>query len=115
VNEIIGYSGMYFSGDNNAHVNPGTLWSSSPGWRPVPGNNSGWKNDDWTQLVTTLVTEPDPAKQKALIPQVNDYVLDQTWIFPVISNPAILMTAHSVQGAVPALYNGWFFDGAWLA
>jgi hypothetical protein len=65
--------------------------------------------------VTSLVTEPDPAKQKALIPQVNDYVLDQTWIFPVISNPAILMTAHSVQGAVPALYNGWFFDGAWLA
>ncbi len=25
------YNGVYFSGDNNAHVNPGTLWSSSPG------------------------------------------------------------------------------------
>ena len=25
------YNGLYFSGDNNAHVHPGTLWSSSPG------------------------------------------------------------------------------------
>jgi peptide/nickel transport system substrate-binding protein len=109
------YNGVYFSGDNNAHVNPGTLWSSSPGWRPVPGNNSGWKNDQWTQLVTGLVTEPDPAKQKVLIPQMNDFVLDQTWIFALASNPAILVTGHNVQGLVPALYNGWFFDTATLA
>ncbi len=109
------YTGLYFSGDNNAHVNPGTLWSSSPGWRPVPSNNSGWKNEQWTQLVTSLVTEPDPAKQKQLIPQINAFVLDQSWIFPISSNPAILMTARNLQGLVPALYNGWFFDGAWLA
>jgi ABC-type transport system substrate-binding protein len=108
------YTGLYFSGDNNAHVNPGTLWSSSPGWRPVPGNNSGWKDDQWTQLVTALVTEPDPAKQKVMIPQMNDFVLDQSWIFPISSNPAILVTGHNVQGLVPALYNGWFFDGATL-
>jgi peptide/nickel transport system substrate-binding protein len=108
------YNGLYFSGDNNAHVNPGTLWSSSPGWRPVPGNNSGWKDDQWTQLVTGLVTEPDPAKQKVMIPQMNDFVLDQSWIFAIASNPAILMTAHTVQGLVPAMYNGWFFDTATL-
>ncbi len=109
------YTGVYFSGDNNAHVNPGTLWSSSPGWRPVPSNNSGWKNDQWTQLVTNLVTEPDPAKQKVLVPEMNDFVLDQSWIFALTSNPAILVTARNVQGLVPALYNGWFFDGATLA
>ena len=34
-----------------------------------PPNNSGWKNDQWTQLVTGLATEPDAAKQKALIPR----------------------------------------------
>ncbi|HEY1298531.1 MAG TPA: ABC transporter substrate-binding protein [Chloroflexota bacterium] len=108
------YTGLYFSGDNNAHVNPGTLWSSSPGWRPVPANNSGWKNDQWTQLVTALVTEPDPAKQKVMIPEMNDFVLDQSWIFAIASNPAILVTAHTLQGLVPALYNGWFFDSATL-
>src|SRR5206468_4840158 len=97
------YNGIYFSGDNNAHVNPGTLWSSSPGWRPVPSNNSGWKNDKWTQLVTGLVTEPDPAKQKALIPQINDFVLDQTWIFAISSNPAILVSTSKLQGPVPSL------------
>ena len=109
------YNGVYLSGDNNAHVNPGTLWSSSPGWRPVPGNNSGWKNDQWTQLVSSLSTEPDESKRKALIAQINDYVLDQTWVFSICSNPSILVTSSKLQGLVPALYNGWFFDGAWLA
>ena len=65
-----------------------------PGWRPVPGNNSGWKNDEWTQLVGALTTEPDQAKQKVLIPQINDFVLDQTWIFPISSNPAVLATSQ---------------------
>ena len=65
--------------------------------------------------MTTLVTEPDAAKQKALIPQINDFVLDQSWIFAIASNPAILATSHTVQGLVPALYNGWFFDAASLA
>jgi len=82
------YSGLYFSGDNNAHVHPGTLWSSSPGWRPGPSNNSGWKNDQWTQLVSALITEPDQAKQKMLIPQINDFVLDQTWIFSGLFQPS---------------------------
>jgi len=108
------YNGVYLSGDNNAHVNPGTLWSSSPGWRPLPSNNSGWKNDQWTQLVTTLTTEPDASKRNALIPQINDYVLDQSWVFPICSSPSILVTTNKLQGLVPALYNGWFFDAAWL-
>src|SRR6185436_18570844 len=51
------YNGMYFSGDNNAHVNPGTLWSTSPGWRPVPFNNSAWDNAQWKDLVNGLITE----------------------------------------------------------
>jgi ABC-type transport system substrate-binding protein len=109
------YTGIYLSGDNNAHVNPGTLWSSSPGWRPQPSNNSGWKNDQWTQLVTSLTTEPDAAKRSMLISQINDYVLDQTWVFAICSSPAILISTNKVRGLVPALYNGWFFDGAYLA
>jgi len=109
------YNGMYFSGDNNAHVNPATLWSSSPGWRPVPANNSGWKNDQWTQLVNSVTIEPDQAKRQALIGQINDFTLDQTWVFPIASNPAIMMTSSKLKGLVPALYNGWFFDGASLA
>jgi peptide/nickel transport system substrate-binding protein len=109
------YTGLYFSGDNNAHVNPVTLWSTSPGWRPAPSNNSGWKNDQWTQLVNELATEPDTAKRKALVPRINDFVLDQSWIFPISSNPAILVTTSRLKGLVPALYNGWFFDGGSLA
>ena len=80
----------------------------------MPSNNSGWKNDQWTQLVTELGTEPDAAKRKALIPKINDFVLDQSWIFAISSNPAILVSNNRLKGLVPALYNGWFFDGATL-
>jgi peptide/nickel transport system substrate-binding protein len=109
------YNGIYLSPDNNAHVNPGTLWSTSPGWRPLPSNNSGWKNDQWTQLVSALTTEPDTAKRNTLISQMNDFVLDQSWVFAVCSNPAILVSTNKLHGLVPAMYNGWFFDAAWLA
>ena len=108
------YNGIYLSGDNNAHVNPGTLWSSSPGWRPLPGNNSGWKNDQWTQLVAGLTTEPDATRRASMVAQMNDYVLDQTWVFSIASNPAILVNTNKLHGLVPALYNGWFFDAAYL-
>ncbi len=81
----------------------------------MPSNNSGWRNDQWTQLVTSLITEPDASKRSGLISQINDYVLDQTWVFPISSNPAILVSTNKLQGLVPALYNGWFFDAASLA
>ena len=109
------YSGIYLSGDNNAHVNPGTLWSSSPGWRPVPSNNSAWKNDQWAQLVAALTTEPDATKRASQIAQMNDFVLDQTWVFPIASNPSILVSTNRLRGLVPALYIGWFFDTAYLS
>jgi ABC-type transport system substrate-binding protein len=65
--------------------------------------------------VAALTTEPDAGRRNALIPQMNDFVLDQSWVFPICSSPSILVSTSKLRGLVPALYNGWFFDGAWLA
>jgi peptide/nickel transport system substrate-binding protein len=108
------YSGMYYSGDNNAHVNPATLWSGSPGWRPLGINNSGWDNPQWKDYVATISVETDPAKQKTLISQINDFALDQSWVFPVASQPAILMSTNKLQGVVPTMHNGFYYDAAWF-
>ncbi|HEX8968866.1 MAG TPA: ABC transporter substrate-binding protein [Chloroflexota bacterium] len=108
------YNGMYYSGDNNAHVNPATLWAGSPGWRPLPKNNSGWDNQRWKDYVAALSVETDPARQKSLIAEINDYVLDETWVFPIASQPSILMSTSRLRGIVPTLHTGFYYESAWL-
>jgi peptide/nickel transport system substrate-binding protein len=108
------YNGMYYSGDNNAHVNPATLWSGSPGWRPLPKNNSGWDNQRWKDYVAALSVETDAARQKSMIAEMNDFVLDESWVFPISSQPSILMSTNKLQGVVPTMHNGYYYDAAWF-
>src|SRR6185436_398225 len=66
------YNGMWESGDNYANLNPGSLFAVSPGWR-VFTNNDGFKEPRWAELVAQANTEADPAKQKKLFSDINDY------------------------------------------
>jgi peptide/nickel transport system substrate-binding protein len=108
------YNAITYVGDNNAHVNPATLWSGSPGWRPLPKNNSGWDNQQWKDYVAALSRETDPARQKSLIAEMNDFALDQTWVFAVCAQPSILLSTNKLQGLVPTMHNGFYFESAWL-
>src|SRR6202022_542820 len=42
-------------------------------------NASGFYDDKWTQLASTVATEPDPAKRKQMYSDINDYLLDQSF------------------------------------
>src|SRR5262249_44449269 len=72
------YNGLYVSGDSLGNYQPATPLGASPAWSPAK-NNSGFKTDRWTQLVDAVGTETDPAKQKALYAEVNDYMIDEAW------------------------------------
>src|SRR5215831_334307 len=76
------YTGMWASGDNYANLNPGSLFAVSPGWRVYP-NNDGFKDPRWEELVNSANSEADPAKQKQLFSDINDYVLDQSFTYAV--------------------------------
>ena len=109
------YNGMYASSDNNSNVSPSTLLNVSPGWKPDLPNNSGFGEPAWKQLVTTVSTEIDPAKQKLINAQINDYILDQSWIIPLGSLPLTYITRASVRGMLPTMHAGGFlFTDAWL-
>ena len=109
------YNGMYASSDNNSNVSPSTLLNVSPGWKPDLPNNSGFGEDAWKQLVAAVSTEIDPAKQQQLYAQINDYVLDQSWIIPICSLPLVFLTRASVHGMTPTMHAGGFlFTDAWL-
>jgi peptide/nickel transport system substrate-binding protein len=109
------YNGFYATADVGANQSPATLFNVSPGWKPELPNNSNWSNPMWADLVRQLSTETDPAKQKALYAQANDFILDQAWIFAAASNPIILLTRSQVRGITPSMHQGFYFTNAWLA
>ena len=49
-----------------------------------------------------------------LIAEINDYALDESWVFPVSSQPTILMSTTKLQGVTPTMHNGFYYDAAWL-
>jgi ABC-type oligopeptide transport system substrate-binding subunit len=91
------------------------LFQLSPGWR-LDNNHSAFKSDQWTQLVTSSLSETDPAKQKTLLGQLNDYILDQSFTIAYNTYPTTFLAKANVQGLTYQLHNaGLSFTDTWLA
>ncbi|MBV9582654.1 MAG: ABC transporter substrate-binding protein [Chloroflexi bacterium] len=52
-------------------------------------NGAGFYDDQWTQLAAGVATEPDPAKRKQMYDQINDYLLDQSFVMTITPYPDI--------------------------
>jgi ABC-type transport system substrate-binding protein len=109
------FNGLYYSNDNYANTWPSSLLNTSPGWKPDMPNNSGQNFPEWKSLVESASTETDPSKQKAVYDQINDFILDQSWVMPVGSNPVMLLGRNVVQGVVPTMHQGFLFGDTWLS
>jgi peptide/nickel transport system substrate-binding protein len=107
------YLGMWSSGDNYANLHPGSLFAVSPGWRVYP-NNDGFQDPRWAELVAQSNVETDPAKQKQLYSDINDYVLDQCFTYAVSNNPVWWVTSSKFHGLEPTLHQGFMWTNAWL-
>jgi ABC-type transport system substrate-binding protein len=64
--------------------------------------------------VTAAGTEVDPAKQKQIYAQLNDLVLDESFVATVSSSPQIMMTTPKVHGLIPTYHASFLFTEAWL-
>jgi peptide/nickel transport system substrate-binding protein len=61
-------------------------------------NFAGFKDDAYTRLVDAVTTETDPAAQRQLYAQLNDYYLDQSWVLPIVANPERVAARLNVHG-----------------
>jgi peptide/nickel transport system substrate-binding protein len=52
-------------------------------------NSSGFYDDQWTQLAAGVAVEPDPNKRKQMYDQINDYLLDQSFVMTITPYPDI--------------------------
>jgi peptide/nickel transport system substrate-binding protein len=107
------YNGMYVSGDSLGNYLPATPLGASPAWSPSK-NNSGYKSDQWTQLVTAIGIETDPAKQKQLYAQVNDFMIDEAWSIVFAERAVIWLARSALKNTVPTGRQSFLWHEAWL-
>ena len=108
------YNGLYTLNDPWASMEPITLFtsSSSAGYRK---NNAGYQDDKYTQLVTNVSTEPDPAKRKQMYAELNDFLLDQAFHMPVTQSPGRILTSARVQGIEHRQMDRFMLGNTWIA
>ena len=107
------YNGMYVGGDSLGNLAPATPLGAAPTFSAAK-NNSGFKTERWTQLVDSVGGEADPAKQKQLYSEINDYLLDQVFALPIAERPVIWLTRSRVKTIAPIGRQMFQMPDTWL-
>jgi peptide/nickel transport system substrate-binding protein len=107
------YHGMYASSDGRAQLTPLTYLTASAAANPFK-NNEGFKSDAMVALIDQLSNERDAARQKAILGQVNDLYLDESYTNVVASFPSKMLAKASVRGVDFPLFAAFGVTNAWL-
>jgi peptide/nickel transport system substrate-binding protein len=93
---------------------PSSLATMSAWWSYSVGQ-TGYKDPQYEQLVSSIGTEPDPSKRRALYGQLNDLLLDQSFAMVVAPLPSHLLARANVQGIRFTRHESLDFSATWLA
>jgi peptide/nickel transport system substrate-binding protein len=77
-------------------------------------NFAGFKDDQYTQIITASQVEADAAKRQALYTQLNDFLLDQCFSMPLASNPPIIAASSKVHDVGWNAHDQLQHDQVWL-
>jgi peptide/nickel transport system substrate-binding protein len=106
------YSGLYYA-SASAQAEPASALTYSKAWDPN-NNNQGFKDDTYTNLITTVATEPDPQKRKALYSQINDIFVDQAFVSAIAVLTIIEVATSKLQDITPLAHDAFSYKNAWL-
>ena len=84
-------------------------------WWSYASSSTGFKDDQYTKLVTGIAAESDTARRKQLMSQLNDYLLDQSFVMVIVPNPAKVVVRSNVKGVGYTAHESLNLTGAWLA
>jgi peptide/nickel transport system substrate-binding protein len=107
------YKGFNTVLDTFTQISPFTFFTPGKSVNPND-NNSGFKDDTYSSLIEQAGSEPDANKRKAIYAQLNDILLDQSFMFPVAAAPARYLASANVQGVGHTLHEGFTFTDAWI-
>jgi peptide/nickel transport system substrate-binding protein len=116
VNEVNNrrYHGLWASTFSAPLGEPASAYTNSRGTDPN-SNNAGYNNELYTQLIASAATEPDLTKRKQIYSQLNDIVIDESFVMFLCPYPVRMITRAKLHDVVSPESPGTFlFTHAWL-
>jgi peptide/nickel transport system substrate-binding protein len=113
LNSQMNYNGVVLSAGAYANVSEpsATFTNGAPTWT----QQGNFKDPTYTQLVNQASKEPDASKRKALYSQLNDIVLDQSFVMPISLYPNISIASSNVHALRIDRSNRLTYTEMWLA
>jgi peptide/nickel transport system substrate-binding protein len=108
------YKGMYLANSTFAQLEPSSTLNNGRATDPN-SNNSLFQNDTYSQLIASASAETDLAKRKMLYSQLNDILLDESFIMVLAGAPPTLVARSTVSGIEPSAHDGFYYHNTWLA
>src|SRR5205823_11957791 len=105
------YKGMYLAYSTFAQLEPSSTLNNGRATDPN-SNNSLFKNDQYAQLIASASAEVDASKRKALYSQLNDILLDESFIMVLAGAPPTLVAHANVTGIEPSAHDGFYYHNA---
>jgi peptide/nickel transport system substrate-binding protein len=106
--------GLYFASDPWANLEPVTQFTSGSTTN-YRGNNGGYLDPKYAELVVAAATEPNPEKRRQMYSQLNDFFLDAAFDYPLASRQTRALARASVHGVGHRRNEMFTFNKAWLS
>jgi peptide/nickel transport system substrate-binding protein len=108
------YQGAYIGGIAYASMEPVTRMANSRHLDPSGNSNTAFTSDQYVQLFNSASAEPDATKRKQLYDQINDLLLDESFVMPISNGPGRMLTRAKVHDIAPSQHGTFLFNSAWL-
>ncbi|HEY3059880.1 MAG TPA: ABC transporter substrate-binding protein [Chloroflexota bacterium] len=108
------FNGVYFASGTYFNLSPSTAFTNGKAFNPDL-NNSAYKTEKYTQLITIGATETDPAKLRDAYAQLNDLVLDESFVFLITVSPPTMLAKATVQGIEWTAHESPWYVNTWLS
>ncbi|HEY2596626.1 MAG TPA: ABC transporter substrate-binding protein, partial [Chloroflexota bacterium] len=106
--------GFYWAPVTYVHLSPSTTLINGKAFNPQL-NNSGFTSDRYVQLINDASTETDLAKQRALYSQMNDLLLDESFVaFVAPTTSSSYVASARVKGIAWTAHESPWFTETWL-
>ena len=79
-------------------------------------NNQGFKDDRYTALIEAAAAEPDTAKRRQIYSEINDILLDESFVACITTYPPKMVTHAKLHDVVTpeSIPSEFYFNEAWL-
>jgi peptide/nickel transport system substrate-binding protein len=108
------FVGIYMASGTYFNLSPSTAFTNGKAFNPDL-NNSAFKSEKYVQLISTGATETDPAKLKDAYSQLNDLVLDESFVYLITISPPTILAKSNVQGIAWTAHESPWYANTWLA